>query len=81
MFSFSNCREPDFNNLKVGNLVLAKGCEGSLWARATVLDITHGTSNTEGTCVVKFETKALGDVEVPMQNIFPLAGGIVFKCM
>jgi len=77
------CREPDFNSLKRGSLVLAKPCEGDLWTRAIVLDVTHGTSNNEGTCVVKYETQGLGETEVPMQNIFPLIGsGItLFKCM
>jgi hypothetical protein len=64
--------------LKVGNLVLAKSFEGGLWARAIILDITHGTLNNEGSCVVKYETKGLGEIEVPMQNIFPLNGkGII----
>ncbi|XP_025425130.1 zinc finger CCCH-type with G patch domain-containing protein [Sipha flava] len=67
-------KEPEFNNLKVGNLVLAKSFEGGLWARAIILDITHGTLNNEGSCVVKYETKGLGEIEVPMQNIFPLNG-------
>lgn len=64
--------------MKIGSLVLAKPCEGELWARAVVLDVTHGTSNNEGTCVVKYETKGLGETEVPMENIFPLIGnGII----
>ncbi|XP_001952828.1 zinc finger CCCH-type with G patch domain-containing protein [Acyrthosiphon pisum] len=67
-------KEPDFNNLKIGSLVLAKSCEGGLWSRAVVLDVTHGTSNNDGSCVVKYETKGLGETEVPMQNIFPLIG-------
>lgn len=71
-------REPEFSSLKVGNLVLAKSFESGLWARAIILDITHGTSNNEGSCVVKYETKGLGEIEVPMQNIFPLnRNGIV----
>lgn len=70
-------REPDFNNLKVGSLVLAKNCEG-LWSRAVVLDITHGSSNNDGTCIVKYETKVLGELEIPMHDIFPLIGnGII----
>jgi len=75
------CREPDFKNLKIGSLVLAKSCEGGLWSRAVVLDVTHGTSNNDGSCVVKYETKGLGETEVPMQNIFPLIGNgiIIFK--
>lgn len=72
------CREPDFNNLKVGSLVLAKSNENGLWARAVVLDITHGTSNDEGSCVVKYETKGLGEIELPMQNVFPLTGNGIF---
>lgn len=68
------CREPDFNNLKVGSLVLAKSHEGGLWSRAIVLDITHSTSSNDSSCVVKYETKSLGETEVPMQNIFPLIG-------
>ncbi|VVC37070.1 G-patch domain,Zinc finger, CCCH-type [Cinara cedri] len=67
-------KEPDFNLLKVGSLVLAKSCEGGLWARAIIVDIVHSTSTNEGTCVVKFEIKGLGEIEVPMQNIFPLIG-------
>lgn len=67
-------KEPDFNNLKIGSLVLAKSCGSGLWSRAIVLDITHGTSNNDGSCVVKYETKGLGETEVPMQNIFPLIG-------
>ncbi|XP_025198636.1 zinc finger CCCH-type with G patch domain-containing protein [Melanaphis sacchari] len=67
-------KEPDFKNLKVGSLVLAKSCEGGLWSRAIVLDITHGTSNNDGSCIIKYETKGLGEIEVPMQNIFPLIG-------
>jgi len=65
-------KEPDFENLKVGCLVLAKPITSKLWSRATVLDITHSTSNNDGSCVVKYETKGLGEIEVPMQNIFPL---------
>lgn len=60
--------------MKIGSLVLAKPCESNLWTRAVVLDVTHGTSNNDGTCVVKYETKGLGETEVPMQNIFPLNG-------
>lgn len=67
-------KEPDFKNLKIGSLVLAKSCESGLWSRAVVLDITHGTSNNDGSCIVKYETKGLGEIEVPMQNIFPLIG-------
>lgn len=67
-------REPDFDSLKVGSLVLAKSGNGGLWARAIILDIIHGNSAIEGICVVKFETKGLGEIEVPMQNIFPLIG-------
>lgn len=54
--------------------MLAKSNEGGLWARAVVLDITHGTSNNDGSCVVKYETKGLGEIELPMQNVFPLIG-------
>jgi hypothetical protein len=74
-------REPDFKNLKKGSLVLAKSCEGGLWSRAVVLDITHSTTNNDGSCIVKYETKGLGETEVPMQNIFPLIGNgiIIFK--
>jgi len=60
--------------LKVGSLVLAKSCEGGLWSRAVVIDITHSTTHNEGSCVIKYETKGLGEIEVPMQNIFPLLG-------
>lgn len=67
--------------MKVGSLVLAKSHEGGLWARAFVLDVTHGTSNNDGSCVVKYETKGLGEVEIPMHNIFPLIGnGKNLKC-
>lgn len=78
---FLMCREPDFKNLKIGSLVLAKSCEDGLWSRAIVLDVTHGTSNNDGSCIVKYETKGLGETEVPMQNIFPLIGNgiIIFK--
>ena len=58
------CREPDFNNLKIGSLVLAKSCEGGLWSRAVVLDVTHGTSNNDGSCVVKYETKGLFSIGI-----------------
>lgn len=61
----------------MGSLVLAKSYEGGLWARAIILDIIQGTSTNEGTCVVKFETKALGEIEVPMQNIFPLTSNSI----
>jgi len=69
--------------LKTGSLVLAKSCKDDLWARAIVLDVTHSTGNKEGSCVVKYETKGLGETEVPMQNIFPLIGNSnkLFKYM
>lgn len=69
--------------MKVGNLVLAKSSEGGLWARAIILDITHGTLTDEGSCIVKYETKGLGEIEVPMQNIFPLNGNgiVLLKCI
>lgn len=78
----------------MGSLVLAKSCEGGLWARAIILDITHSTSTNEGTCVVKFETQGFGEIEIPMQNIFPLidnsiiilflyflTGNAIFNCI
>jgi len=83
MYFYFIYREPDFKSLKIGSLVLAKSCESGLWSRAVVLDITHGTSNNDGSCIVKYETKGLGEIEVPMQNIFPLIGigngTIIFK--
>lgn len=68
--------------MKIGSLVLAKSSKDGLWSRATVLDITHGTSDNDGTCVVKYETKGLGETEIAMQDIFPLIGDgiILYKC-
>lgn len=52
---------------------MAKSNNNNIWARAIVLDITHGNLNDNGSCVVKYEYKKLGEMEVPMQNIFPLS--------
>ncbi|XP_050525690.1 zinc finger CCCH-type with G patch domain-containing protein isoform X2 [Daktulosphaira vitifoliae] len=71
--SLTEFKEPNFEKLKKGSLVLAKTSEG-IWARAIILDLVHSTSTNDGICVVRYETKSFGETEVSMQNIYPLEG-------